>query len=257
MTGTAQTNQDSVDAITTRLPLVLGLIAVIMFVLLFLLTGSIVMPLKALALNILSLTAAFGAMVWIFQDGHLGALGTTPTGTLVANIPVLLFCVAFGLSMDYEVFLVSRIREFWLASDGTRADNDESVARGIAHTGRIITAAALIMSISFAALIAAHVAVMRMFGVGLTLAVLVDATLVRMVLVPAFMHVMGQWNWWAPAVDGRGPPTSRFQRRALTRGAKNDIRNRYRTDRLWASCLDSECYCRRTRSSSTEPVQPG
>jgi putative drug exporter of the RND superfamily len=198
MTGTAQTNQDSVDAITTRLPLVLGLIAVIMFVLLFLLTGSIVMPLKALALNILSLTAAFGAMVWIFQEGHLGALGTTPTGTLVANIPVLLFCIAFGLSMDYEVFLVSRIREFWLASDRTRADNDESVARGIAHTGRIITAAALIMSISFAALIAAHVAVMRMFGVGLTLAVLVDATLVRMVLVPAFMHVMGQWNWWAP-----------------------------------------------------------
>ncbi len=198
MTGTAQTNRDSVDAITTWLPLVLGLIAVIMFVLLFLLTGSIVMPLKALVLNILSLTAAFGAMVWIFQDGHLGALGTTPTGTLVANIPVLLFCLAFGLSMDYEVFLVARIREFWLASGKTRADSDESVARGIAHTGRIITAAALIMSISFAALIAAQVAVMRMFGVGLTLAILVDATLVRMVLVPAFMHVMGQWNWWAP-----------------------------------------------------------
>jgi putative drug exporter of the RND superfamily len=198
MTGTAQTNRDSVDAITSRLPLVLGLIAVIMFVLLFLLSGSIVMPLKALVLNILSLTAAFGAMVWIFQDGHLGALGTTPTGTLVANIPVLLFCIAFGLSMDYEVFLVSRIREFWLASGRTRADNDESVARGIAHTGRIITAAAVIMSISFAALIAAHVAVMRMLGLGLTLAVLVDATLVRMVLVPAFMHVMGQWNWWAP-----------------------------------------------------------
>jgi RND superfamily putative drug exporter len=198
MTGNAQTNRDSVDAITTRLPLVLGLIAVIMFVLLFLLTGSIVMPLKALALNVLSLTAAFGAMVWIFQDGHLGALGTSPTGTLVANIPVLLFCIAFGLSMDYEVFLVSRIREFWLSSRRTRTDNDESVARGIAHTGRIITAAALIMSISFAALMAAEVGVMKMFGLGLTLAILVDATLVRMVLVPAFMHVMGQWNWWAP-----------------------------------------------------------
>ena len=198
MTGTAQMNRDSVNAIITRLPVVLGLIAVIMFVLLFLLTGSIVLPLTALVLNILSLTAAFGAMVWIFQDGHLGALGTTPTGTLVANIPVLLFCVAFGLSMDYEVFLVSRIREFWLSSGRTRDDNDESVARGIAHTGRIITAAALIMSISFAALIAAHVAVMKLFGLGLTLAVLVDATLVRMVLVPAFMHVMGQWNWWAP-----------------------------------------------------------
>jgi RND superfamily putative drug exporter len=151
-----------------------------------------------LVLNVLSLTAAFGAMVWIFQDGHLGALGTTPTGTLVANIPVLLFCIAFGLSMDYEVFLVSRIREFWLASGKTRADNDESVARGIAYTGRIITAAALIMSISFAALMAAEVAVMKLFGLGLTLAILVDATLVRMVLVPAFMHVMGQWNWWAP-----------------------------------------------------------
>jgi RND superfamily putative drug exporter len=163
------------------------------------LTGSVVMPLKALALNILSLTAAFGAMVWIFQDGHLGALGTTPSGTLVANVPVLLFCIAFGLSMDYEVFLVSRVREFWLASGRTRTDNDESVALGIARTGRVITAAALVMSISFAALIAAHVSFMRMFGLGLTLAVLADATLVRMVLVPAFMHVLGQWNWWAPS----------------------------------------------------------
>ena len=208
ITGTAQMNRDSVDAITSRLPLVLGLIAVIMFVLLFLLTGSVVIPLNALALNVLSLTAAFGAMVWIFQDGHLGALGTTPTGTLVANMPVLLFCIAFGLSMDYEVFLVSRIREFWLAAGAagpaisgsarTRADNDESVALGIARTGRVVTAAALVMSISFAALIAAHVSFMRMFGLGLTLAVLVDATLVRMVLVPAFMHVMGEWNWWAP-----------------------------------------------------------
>jgi RND superfamily putative drug exporter len=198
ITGTAQINRDGVHAITSRLPLVLGLIAVIMVVLLFLLTGSVVMPLKALLLNILSLTAAFGALVWIFQDGHLGAFGTTPTGTLVANTPVLLFCIAFGLSMDYEIFLVSRIREFWLASGRTRADNDESVALGIARTGRVITAAAMIMSISFAALIAAHLSFMRIFGVGLTLAVLVDATLVRMILVPAFMHVMGQWNWWAP-----------------------------------------------------------
>ena len=96
------------------------------------------------------------------------------------------------------MFLVSRIREFWLASPKTSADNDESVALGLARTGRVITAAALIMAISFAALIAAQVAVMRLFGLGLTLAVLVDATLVRVVLVPAFMHVMGKWNWWAP-----------------------------------------------------------
>ncbi len=196
--GTAQVNRDSVHAITSRLPLVLGLIAVIMLVLLFLLTGSVVLPIKALALNVLSLSAAFGAMVWIFQDGNLGAFGTTSTGTLVANIPVLLFCIAFGLSMDYEVFLVSRIREFWLASPQTAADNDESVALGVAHTGRVITAAALIMAISFAGLIAAHVSFMRMFGLGLTLAVLADATLVRLILVPAFMHVMGKWNWWAP-----------------------------------------------------------
>jgi RND superfamily putative drug exporter len=212
MTGSAQVNHDSVVAITDRLPWVLGLIAVITFGLLYLLTGSLVLPLKAVVLNVLSLTAAFGALVWIFQDGHLNALGTTATGTLVANMPVLLFCIAFGLSMDYEVFLVARIREYWLklrangdaAPAGlqairlARADNDAAVALGLARTGRVITAAAVVMSISFAALIAAQVSFMRMFGVGLTLAVLVDATLVRMVLVPAFMHVMGGWNWWAP-----------------------------------------------------------
>ncbi|MCK0175325.1 MMPL family transporter [Mycolicibacterium sp. F2034L] len=198
LAGIAQSNRDSVDAITSKLPLVLGLIAVSTFCLLFLLTGSVVLPLKALVLNCLSLTAAFGAMVWIFQEGHFSALGTTPTGTLVANVPVLLFCIAFGLSMDYEVFLMSRIREFWLASERRPADVAESVALGLAHTGRVVTAAALIMSISFAALIAANVSFMRMFGLGLTLAVLTDATLVRMVLVPAFMRVAGIYNWWSP-----------------------------------------------------------
>jgi putative drug exporter of the RND superfamily len=208
MTGLAQINRDSVDAITTRLPAVLVLIAVITFALLFLLTGSAVLPVQALVCNILSLTAAFGAMVWIFQDGHLGALGTTPNGTLNANIPVLLFCIAFGLAMDYEVFLVSRIHEYWQASEVTRellpspttlrAVTDESSALGIAGIGRVVTTAALVMSISFAALIPAHVSFMRMLGVGLTLAVLVDATLVRMVLVPASLHVLGRWTWWAP-----------------------------------------------------------
>jgi RND superfamily putative drug exporter len=208
MAGVSQINRDSVDAVTDRLPLVLGLMAGITFALLFLLTGSVVLPVKALMCNVLSLTAAFGSLVWIFQDGHFGALGTTPSGTLVANMPVLLFCIAFGLSMDYEVFLIARIREYWLASGAGRsatmtpgeahAANDESVALGVARTGRVITAAALVMSMSFAALIAAHVSFMRMFGLGLTLAVLADATLVRMVVVPAFMHVMGRWNWWAP-----------------------------------------------------------
>jgi putative drug exporter of the RND superfamily len=198
MTGIAEVNRDSTDAITSLLPLVLTVIAVITFVVMFLLTGSVVLPLKTLLLSALSLTSSFGALVWIFQDGHLGGLGTTATGTLVLTIPVVLFCIAFGLSMDYEVFLVSRIHEYWRASNRTAADNDESVALGLARTGRVITAAALVMSISFAALIAAQVSFMRMFGVGLTLAVLADATVVRMLLVPAFMHVMGRLNWWTP-----------------------------------------------------------
>jgi RND superfamily putative drug exporter len=234
MTGLAQINRDSVDAITDRLPMVLGLIAVITFVLLFMLTGSAVLPMQALVCNVLSLTAAFGAMVWIFQDGHLGALGTTSNGTLNANIPVLLFCIAFGLAMDYEVFLVSRIQEYWLASrDPTespltaaeeRTATDESTALGIAGIGRVVTTAALVMSISFAALIPAHVSFMRMLGLGLTLAVLADATLVRMVLVPVFVHLLGRWAWWAPSWLARSrlrvaetpPPTAQFDREEVT-----------------------------------------
>jgi putative drug exporter of the RND superfamily len=234
LTGVAQINRDSSEAITSRLPMVLGIIAAITFVLLFLLTGSVVLPLKALVLNVLSLTAAFGALVWIFQEGHLGALGTTSTGTLVANMPVLLFCIAFGLSMDYEVFLVSRIREYWLKTGKTRADNDESVALGLARTGRVVTAAALVMSISFAALIAAQVAFMRMFGVGLTLAVLADATLVRMLLVPAFMHVLGRWNWWAPK------PLARLHERIGISESGDDDAPTQKRERVAASVADTD-----------------
>jgi putative drug exporter of the RND superfamily len=195
-TGRAQINHDTVAGMTARLPLVLGLMGTVTFVLLFLLTGSLLLPVKALLLNVLSLSAAFGALVWIFQLGHLGALGTSPSGTLPINIPIMLFCLAFGLSMDYEVFLVSRIREYWLASGCT--DSDESVALGLGRTGRVITAAAAIMAIAFAGLIAGQVSFLRMVGLGLALAVLMDATLVRLLLVPSFMHVLGRWNWWAP-----------------------------------------------------------
>ncbi len=198
LTGWAQINRDSSKAVTSRLPLVLSVMAAITFVLLFLLTGSVVLPLKALLLNMLSLTAAFGALVWIFQQGHLGGLGTTATGTLVTSVPVLLFCLAFGLSMDYEVFLISRIREFWLTSRKTRVDNTECVALGLARTGRVVTAAAVLMAVTFASLMAAKVSIMCIFGAGVTLAVLMDATLVRMLLVPAFMRVLGPLNWWAP-----------------------------------------------------------
>ena len=199
VTGIAQINRDTVASVSSRIPAVLGLIAIFTFVLLFVLTGSVVLPIKALFCNVLSLTAAFGALVWIFQEGHLGGLGTTATGTVVTVVPVLLFCVAFGLSMDYEVFLVARIREYWLASGRRSADNDESVALGLARTGRVVTAAAILMCISFAVVAAANVSIIRMFGVGLTLAVLMDATLVRMMLVPAAMHALGDSNWWAPA----------------------------------------------------------
>lgn len=200
VTGMTQINRDSIAAVTGRLPLVIAVIGAVTLILMFLLTGSVVLPVKTLVLNILSLTAAFGAVVWIFQDGHLGALGTTPTGTLDIGLPVMLFCMAFGLSMDYEVFLMARIREFWLMSkvSDPPGNNDESVALGVAHTGRVVTAAALVMSISFGSMMVSNVALMRTIGLAMAVAVVVDATLVRMVLVPAFMHVLGRWNWWAP-----------------------------------------------------------
>jgi RND superfamily putative drug exporter len=207
ISGVAQINRDNIDSIVAPLPWVLTIMALTIFVLLFFLTGSVVVPLKALILSVLSLTVTFGAVVWIFQDGHLGALGTAATGTLATIVPVPLFFFAFALSMDYEVFLVARIREHWLKSGRTQADNDESVALGLAQSGRVVTAAALLMAIPFAALIGAQVSIMRMFGVGLTLALLVDATLIRMVLLPVFMHLLGPWNWWAPR------PLTRLHRR--------------------------------------------
>ncbi|GAC70435.1 MMPL family transporter [Gordonia soli] len=197
-TGLAATNADTVDSIYGHLPWVFTIIAIATLVLLFLFTGSVVLPVKALVLNVLSLSATFGAMVFFFQDGNFGGLGTTATGSLVATIPVLMFCIAFGLSMDYEVFLLGRIREEWLASDRSREASDHAVAVGLARTGRVITAAALLMSIVFAGIAASQVSFMRMFGVGLALAVLMDATLIRMLLVPAFMRLAGRANWWAP-----------------------------------------------------------
>lgn len=219
-TGLAASNVDTVDAIYGYLPWVLAIIAIATFVLLFLFTGSVVMPVKALVMNVLSLSATFGAMVWFFQDGHLGGLGTTATGFLVATMPVLMFCIAFGLSMDYEVFLLGRIREEWLASGRTRADNERAVATGLARTGRVITAAALLMSIVFAGIAASQVSFMRMFGVGLALAVVMDATLVRMLLVPAFMKIAGTVNWWAP-----GPLRTLHDRFGLSEGPRGGPRD--------------------------------
>jgi putative drug exporter of the RND superfamily len=198
--GAAAFNADAMSGLGSKLPLAIGLIALATFIVLFLFTGSVIVPIKALVLNTLSLSATFGAMVWVFQDGHLsGLLGFTSTGYLVANMVILMFCLAFGMSMDYEVFLLSRIREEWVNSDRTDAANRRAVSLGLARTGRIVTAAAALMAIVFAAMIGSKVAFMQLFGLGLTIAVLADATLVRGILVPAFMRLMGRRNWWAPA----------------------------------------------------------
>jgi RND superfamily putative drug exporter len=197
--GAAAFNADAMSGLGSKLPLAIGLIALATFIVLFLFTGSVVVPIKALVLNTLSLSATFGAMVWVFQEGHLsGLLGFTSTGYLVANMVILMFCLAFGMSMDYEVFLLSRIREEWVNSDHTEAANRRAVSLGLARTGRIVTAAAALMAIVFAAMIGSKVAFMQLFGLGLTIAVLADATLVRGILVPAFMRLMGRRNWWAP-----------------------------------------------------------
>jgi RND superfamily putative drug exporter len=195
VTGLPAELVDVNDSLFSRLPLALGLIAVITTVLLFLMFGSVVIPAKAIVLNLLSLTATFGAMVWIFQDGHLsGLLDFTATGGLAAAMPILMLCVAFGLSMDYEVMLLSRIKE---EHDGG-ADNVTSVAVGLERTGRIVTAAAVLIAVVFLSFVTGHVSFIKLFGLGLTLAVLVDAFLIRGTLVPAFMRLAGEWNWWAP-----------------------------------------------------------
>ena len=186
---------DTKAVIGERLPWAIALIVVATFTLLFFMVGSLLVPLKALVLNVLSLTATFGAMVWVFQKGNLGGvLGITTTGFIDVTTPLLMFCIAFGLSMDYEVFLLSRIKEEY---DLDR-DNDRAVAVGLEKTGRIVTAAALLLAIVFVAIALSEVMVVKLFGVGLALAVLVDAFLIRATLVPAFMRLAGRANWWAP-----------------------------------------------------------
>jgi putative drug exporter of the RND superfamily len=195
---------DTKAAIFDRLPLALAIIALVTFVLLFLVFGSILVPIKAIVLNLLSLTATFGAMVWVFQQGNLsGFLDFTATGQLDVSMPILMFCIAFGLSMDYEVFLLSRIKEEY----DLHGDNSRAVAAGMEKTGRIITAAAALLAVTFVAFGTSGVTIIKLFGLGLALAIVMDATIVRGLLVPAFMRLAGDANWWAPA------PLKRFQQR--------------------------------------------
>jgi RND superfamily putative drug exporter len=194
--GSAAELVDTKAALLDRLPLAVGLVFGLTMVLLFLFTGSVLIPVKALVLNVLSLCATFGAMVWIFQEGHLTGLIGDPvvTGTLNISMPILMFCVLFGLSMDYEVFLISRIKEVW---DET-GDNARAVAVGLQRTGGIITAAAGLLSIVFLGFVTSDISFIKLLGLGTALAILVDATLIRGVLVPAFMTLAGPANWWAP-----------------------------------------------------------
>ncbi len=181
--------------LTGRMPLVLGLILTVTFVILFLVTGSVLLPLKAMVLNALSMAVMFGTLVWVFQDGHLSELlGFTATGSIEPSIPILMFCTAFGLSMDYEVFLLSRIKEEY----DLTGDTPHAVATGLERSGPLITSAAVVLAASFATYASSGIVFLKMLAVGMVVVILVDATLIRVVLVPVFMRLAGRWNWWAP-----------------------------------------------------------
>ena len=203
VTGFTAIDLDTVDFIASHTPAALAYIVAATMLVLFLLLGSVVLPLKAVVMNLLSISASFGAIVWIFQDGHLAAqLGFTP-GSIDPTLPVIMFCTVFGLSMDYEVLLLSRMQEEYIRTK----DNTSAVAMGLEKSGRLITGAAAIMVGVFAAFALADIVLIKAIGLGMALAVAIDATLVRALVVPATMRLLGDLNWWAPG------PLARFQRR--------------------------------------------
>lgn len=200
--GTAEI-VDVVTVIYRNFPLVATLIIGSTFLVLLVLFRSVALPVKAILMNIMSILASYGALVWIFQDGHLSEyLGFTPQGFVEASLPVIMFCVLFGLSMDYEVFLLSRIQEEWLRT----GDNDRSVAVGLQRSGRIISSAALIVVVVTASFVSADVVLVKALGLGIAMAVALDATVVRALLVPATMKLLGKANWWVPLWLGRMLP---------------------------------------------------
>ncbi|MBA2300073.1 MAG: MMPL family transporter [Chloroflexi bacterium] len=198
--GSAATGHDFLASQSDRAPWAVGLTLIASAVILFLLFGSVVIPIKAVIMTLLSISASFGALVWIFQEGNLaGPLAFEPLGYTIAGNPIIMFSVIFGLSMDYEVLLLSRVQEAYRRT----GDNTASVAEGLARTAGVITGAALIMVSVFAAFALAEVITIKSIGVGMAIAVLVDATIIRVLLVPATMRLMGRWNWWAPGPLGR------------------------------------------------------
>jgi uncharacterized membrane protein YdfJ with MMPL/SSD domain len=194
--GDSADNVDQLASLRDGLPLAMLILAVLTIVTLFLMTGSVILPIKALLMNILTVSATFGLLVLVFQDGRFeGVLDYTSQGALESTQPVFLFAVVFGLSTDYAVFLLTRIKEARDSGAGER----EAVALGLQRTGRIVTAAALLFAIALGAFATSQIIFIKELGVGIALAVLIDATIVRAMLVPSLMALMGRWNWWAPA----------------------------------------------------------
>jgi len=209
---------DVVGRIAADFPRTALFVIVSTYLVLFVLLRSVVLPLKAIVMNTLSITAAFGALVWVFQDGNMSALlGFQPLGFVETTLPVILFCVLFGLSMDYEVFLLSRMKEAW---DRT-GDNREAVAVGLERSGRIVTSAAIIVVAVAGSFVFADIVLIKALGLGVALAVAIDATIVRALLVPATMRLLGRWNWWMPAslerLVGNRLPRSEAEVEALVR----------------------------------------
>jgi RND superfamily putative drug exporter len=195
VTGAAAHFVDFQSSLEAHLPVALSIVVGATLVILFLMTGSVILPVKSLLMNALNLSAVFGILVLVFQDGNLeGLLGYTGQGALEQTMPILMFAVAFGLSTDYAVFLLSRIKE--ARDDG--ASDSESVAIGLERTGRIVTAAALLFAIAIGAFATSQIVFIKENGIGTALAVLIDASIIRALLVPSLMELLGKWNWWAP-----------------------------------------------------------
>jgi RND superfamily putative drug exporter len=190
---------DTLVSLGSVLPWMAVVVISATFILLFLAFGSLVLPIKAIIMNFLSLSVMFGVLVWVFQEGHLsGPLGFTATGTLDPSTPILMFAVMFGLSMDYEVFLLSRVREHYLAT----GDNTAAIATGLQRTGGVITGAALMLGVVVATFSLSQITFTKLMGVGTVVALIVDVTIVRLALVPATMKLLGRANWWAPTFSG-------------------------------------------------------
>jgi RND superfamily putative drug exporter len=209
VTGRTAYDLDFIRLVASVAPGAVAFVVVATAVVLFLLLGSVLLPLKAVAMNLLSITASYGALVWIFQDGHLSGLLNFTPAPIEPVIPLIMFCVLFGLSMDYEVLLLSRTQEEWERS----GDNQQAVAAALGSTGRLITGAAAIMAAVFFGFGAANAVMIKEMGIGMGIAVVMDATVVRALLVPATMRLLGRWNWWAPA------PLKRLYRRVGLAGS--------------------------------------